>query len=130
MSEKLGPVTFGKTEEHLFLGREIQQRDREYSEATAVLIDQEVRKFIETAENTASTIIKENIDKLRKVAEALLEREIMDGREVDEILGRTPSDVAPVQAPTPSRLSNSPAIQHSITGRISGGFFFNHRWWS
>ena len=101
MSEKLGPVTFGKTDEHLFLGREIQQRDREYSEATAVLIDQEVRKFIETAEHTATTIIKENIDKLRKIAEALLEREIMDGREVDEILGRVPNDTA-VESPTPS----------------------------
>jgi cell division protease FtsH len=46
MSERLGPVTFGKTEEHPFLGREIQQHSKEYSEATAVMIDEEVRKFI------------------------------------------------------------------------------------
>ncbi len=91
MSDKLGPVTFGKTEEHPFLGREIHQRDREFSEATAVVIDQEIRAFIERGEKTARDIITQHLDKLHKLAEALLEKEIIDGQEVDKIVG-APSD--------------------------------------
>jgi len=67
MSDRLGPVTFGKTEEHPFLGREIQQHSKEYSEATAEIIDEEVRKFIEGAERTATNIIRENLDSLHKL---------------------------------------------------------------
>ncbi|UCC45801.1 MAG: ATP-dependent zinc metalloprotease FtsH [Candidatus Zixiibacteriota bacterium] len=101
MSEELGPVTFGRTEEHVFLGREIQQH-ADYSESTAVLIDKEVRKFIEEAEQTARKILKDNLDKLHKLAGALLEREIIDSADVDEILGRTADDEAPASEPTPS----------------------------
>ncbi len=87
MSEEIGPVTFGKTEEHIFLGREMAQQ-KDFSEATAVLIDQEVRALIERAEDTANAILKENVEKLHALAAALLDREILDGREVDEIIGR------------------------------------------
>jgi cell division protease FtsH len=100
MSEKLGPITFGKTEEHIFLGREIAQH-ADYSEATAVLIDQEVRQFVERAEMTAKRIVTENVDKLHKLARALLEREIIDGREVDVIIGRISGDPQPAAAPVP-----------------------------
>jgi cell division protease FtsH len=102
MSDKLGPVTFGKTEEHIFLGREIAQH-ADYSEATAMIIDEEIRGFIDRAEQTAHRILSENMDNLHKVAAALLEREIIDGREVDEIIGRTPGGTpAPVVAPAPA----------------------------
>ncbi len=87
MSDKLGPATFGKTETHPFLGREFHQSGREYSESTAVLIDQEVRKFIEEAEDTAERILTHNLDKLQALSELLLEKEVMDSREVDEVLG-------------------------------------------
>jgi cell division protease FtsH len=101
MSEKLGPVTFGRTEEHIFLGREIQQH-QDYSEATAVLIDQEIKLLVETAESTAHKILEKNLDKLHDLAKALLEREIVDSREVDEIIGRSSGDAEPVEQPVPS----------------------------
>ena len=101
MSEKLGPVTFGKTEEHIFLGREIAQH-ADYSEATAVVIDSEIRGFVQKAEERAFKIIKENLEKLHNLAKALLEREIIDGREVDEIIGRTSGDVEPIISPMPT----------------------------
>ncbi len=100
MSEKLGAVTFGKTEEHIFLGREIAQHS-DYSEATAVLIDGEIRSFVDTAEDTARRILSEHLDKLHQLAKALLEREIVDGREVDEIIGRPLSGMQPVPIPAP-----------------------------
>lgn len=101
MSEKLGPVTFGKTEEHIFLGREIQQH-RDFSEATAIVIDEEVSRFIEAAEKTATDILTKNTDKLHALAKALLEREIIDSREVDEIIGRQPGSPEQVESPVPT----------------------------
>jgi len=101
MSDRLGPVTFGKTEEHIFLGREIAQHS-DYSESTALIIDQEIRAFVDAAEASARRILTENTDKLHSLAKALLEREIIDGREVDEIIGRTSGDVEPVPTPVPS----------------------------
>jgi cell division protease FtsH len=85
MSEKLGPLTFGKKEEEIFLGREIARR-RDYSEQTAIEIDQEVKAIIGRAEGRATELLNGNIDKLHKLAEVLLEREILDGEEIDKIL--------------------------------------------
>jgi cell division protease FtsH len=101
MSEKVGPVTFGKTEEHIFLGKEMSQA-KDYSEATAELIDQEIRVFIEQAEYAARKILKDNLDKLHLLAKALLEREILDSQEVDQIIGRGSSDSEPVEEPVPA----------------------------
>ncbi len=101
MSEMLGPVTFGKTEEHIFLGREIQQH-KDYSEATAVIIDQEVKRFIEDAEKIAKGILSKQVEKLHDLAKALLEREIMDSREVDEIIGRAHGSAEAVVRPVPT----------------------------
>ncbi len=100
MSDKLGPVTFGKTEEHIFLGKEMV-RQKDYSEDTAVQIDKEVAAFIKKAEDVAKGILQKNIDKLHDLAKALLEKEIIDGTEVDEIIGRPSGDVEPVKEPTP-----------------------------
>lgn len=85
MSERLGPVTFGKKEEEIFLGREIAKH-RDYSEQTAQEIDREVRSIIEKAEKKVEKLLSENIDKLHRLAEALLEREILDGEEIDMLL--------------------------------------------
>ncbi|MCH7948352.1 MAG: ATP-dependent zinc metalloprotease FtsH [candidate division Zixibacteria bacterium] len=98
MSDVLGPVTFGKTEEHIFLGREIQ-RPKEFSEATSEIIDKEIKKFIENAEKVAADIISKNIDKLHALAAALLEREIIDSKEVDEIIGRSSGDTKKAKEP-------------------------------
>jgi cell division protease FtsH len=89
MSEKLGPITFGKKSEEIFLGREIAQH-RDYSENTAILIDQEVRKIVQEAYECAHKLLNENVNTLHRMAKALLEREILDGEEVDQIIaGKT-----------------------------------------
>jgi cell division protease FtsH len=85
MSENLGPLSFGKTEEQIFLGREIAQH-RDYSEATAQKIDEEVRNIVNGAYDQASQLIRDNIDTLHSLAEALLERETLDGEEIDKIM--------------------------------------------
>ncbi|HEY2955517.1 MAG TPA: ATP-dependent metallopeptidase FtsH/Yme1/Tma family protein [Candidatus Eisenbacteria bacterium] len=85
MSDALGPLTFGKKEEMVFLGKEIATH-KDYSEQTAVLIDQEVRRIIETAYNNAQKVLRENVDKLHLLANTLLEREVLDGDEMDRVL--------------------------------------------
>ncbi|MBO8152633.1 MAG: ATP-dependent zinc metalloprotease FtsH [Candidatus Marinimicrobia bacterium] len=85
MSEKLGPLTFGKKGEEIFLGREIA-RHRDYSEETARLIDAEVKRFVEEAEEEASRILKEHMEALKKLAETLLEKEVLDGAEIKRIV--------------------------------------------
>ncbi len=85
MSERLGPLTFGGKKEEIFLGREISQR-RDYSEETARLIDAEVKETVERAEKRARELLEENIDLLHRVAGELLEKEIIDGNRLDQIL--------------------------------------------
>jgi cell division protease FtsH len=80
MSE-LGPLTFGKKEEQIFLGREINQH-RDYSEATAIKIDEEVKRMISKGYETAKGILAGNHDALVRIALALLEREVLDGNEI------------------------------------------------
>ena len=77
----LGPLTFGKKEEQIFLGREITQH-RDYSEDTAIKIDGEVRKLVNNGYETAKNILQGNPDTLQKIAAALLEREVLDASEV------------------------------------------------
>jgi len=85
MSDKLGPVTYGRKQDEIFIGRDfVQQRD--YSEKIAQEIDQEVRRIVKEAEKRAETILRGNMEKLKRLAEALLEREILDGHEIDLIL--------------------------------------------
>jgi cell division protease FtsH len=81
MSDRLGPLTFGKKEEAIFLGREIAQH-RDYSEATAVEIDGEVKSIVTTGYNTARNIVQSNGEALVRIAEALLEREVLDGEQI------------------------------------------------
>jgi cell division protease FtsH len=85
MSDLMGPLAFGKKEEEIFLGREIAQH-RDYSERTAQMIDEEVKRIVLEATQRAAGIIKQNEDKLHAMANALLEREILDGDEIDAIL--------------------------------------------
>jgi cell division protease FtsH len=85
MSQKLGPLTFGKKEEQIFLGREIATH-RDYSEDTAKEIDEEVRGIVEEAERKATELLGANLDQLSLLAGALLEKEILDGDQIDRIL--------------------------------------------
>ncbi len=85
MSEKLGPMTFGKKEEQIFLGRDFTQQ-QDYSEATAVTIDSEVRRIITESHERAKKILTTNLELLHKVAKTLLERESLDGSEMDALV--------------------------------------------
>jgi len=89
MSDKLGPLTFGKNEEHIFLGREVA-RQKDYSEETALLIDGEIKRIVLEAASRAKQILQENIEKLHALARALLERETLDGEEIARILRTRP----------------------------------------
>src|SRR3954449_4232987 len=93
----LGPLTFGKKEEQIFLGREINQH-RDFSEETAMKIDQEVRRLIDESYKRAQDIIEKNRDGLIRMAEALLERETLDGAEIKLILEG--KDLPPLPPPT------------------------------
>jgi len=85
MSEQLGPLTFGQKEEQIFLGREIAQH-RDYSELTAQMIDQEVRRIVTESYRKTRELIEGNLEFLHKMANALLERETLTGEDIDEIM--------------------------------------------
>mgnify|MGYP001564159806 FL=1 len=85
MSEKLGPMTFGKKEEQIFLGRDFTQQ-QDYSDSTAVEIDAEVRRIILESYQRAKNILKNNLHLLHKIAEKLLEKEVLDGSEIDALV--------------------------------------------
>jgi len=93
----LGPLTFGKKEEQIFLGREINQH-RDFSEETAMKIDQEVRRFVDEGYQRAKGILENNRDTLVRMAEALLERETLDASEIKLIIEG--KDLPPLPPPT------------------------------
>jgi cell division protease FtsH len=86
MSDKIGPMTFSRGEEHPFLGRKLAE-EKTFSEEMAWLIDQEIAAIIRDAEGKAERIVAENRAKLDALASALLEEETLDGKRVDEVLG-------------------------------------------
>jgi len=98
MSE-LGPLSFGKREEQIFLGREIAQH-RDYSEATAIRIDEQVKKLVQMGYERARKIIEERSDALERIAYALLEREVLDGAEVTKLIEG--KKLASFQSPPPA----------------------------
>jgi cell division protease FtsH len=85
MSETLGPLSYAKGEEQVFLGREIVQH-RDYSESTAKKIDDEINKLVSTTYSSAKKVLSENLDVLHKLAELLLEKETVMGKELDELI--------------------------------------------
>jgi len=118
MSE-LGPLTFGKKEEQIFLGREIAQH-RDYSEDTAIKIDQEVRKLVNNGYSTAKQILSDNRETLEMIAKALIEREVLDANEIKLLVDG--QALPPVQPPS----KPDDGVQHVIKpelqpGRAKGG---------
>jgi cell division protease FtsH len=85
MSDKLGPLHFGKREAEVFLGRDFGDAGKEYSEQTAVEIDSEVRTIVTANYDRARKAVMDNLDKLKVLAEALLEYETVDGVEIDTL---------------------------------------------
>ena len=92
MSESMGPIAFGQKEEAIFLGREIAQH-RDYSEKTAIRIDEEVRHIVDEAYKTAKGILQEHEDLLHRISETLIEKETLDGKEIDAIIEATKPDL-------------------------------------
>jgi cell division protease FtsH len=97
MSDKMGPLTFGKSEEHIFLGREMS-RAKDYSEDTAILIDSEIKRIVTECASRARQMIEANLAKLHTLARALLERESLDGEEIARLLRVPPLQGAPTPA--------------------------------
>jgi cell division protease FtsH len=102
MSERMGPRTFGRREEMVFLGREISEQ-RNYSEKVAEEIDEEVRQIIDKAYHTAKTLLTDNRDRLEKLVQILLEEETIEGDPLIAILsGETPATKDEGSSPPPA----------------------------
>ncbi|HMP01684.1 MAG TPA: ATP-dependent zinc metalloprotease FtsH [Gemmatales bacterium] len=113
MSDKVGPVAYRVGEEHVFLGKEIQQ-SQDYSEGTAQLIDEEVRAILRRAEERAFAILSDHRHELDLLVEALLQREELNRDEIDELLrtGRLPlQEPASEPEPTPPSRTGSPTAE-------------------
>ena len=104
MSDKLGPRTFGKREELVFLGREISEQ-RDYSDKVAETIDDEVHALIDSAYDRAKALLVEHNDKLVALAKYLMEHETADAPDLEEILGKRPA----ADKPTPQPFIGTPA---------------------
>ncbi len=105
MSDALGPLSFGQKEEQIFLGKEFA-RHRDYSEQTALTVDQEIRRIVSENYEHARKVLQDNKDSLERIAEALLERETLDGPEIDALMqGR---ELPPLEKSPDSRESNKP----------------------
>jgi cell division protease FtsH len=88
MSEKIGPLTLRKREEEIFLGRDYLSKEKLYSEYTAKLIDDEIKNIIETCSQNVEKLLSENIKKLDALANKLIEKEVLEGKEIDEIVSQ------------------------------------------
>jgi cell division protease FtsH len=114
MSDAMGPLTFGKKEEQIFLGREIAQH-QDYSEDTALRIDQEVKRFVTGNYARAQNVLLEHKQKLLELADALLARETLDAEQVRRIASGLPVDdaattVVPPREPRVAREKERPSI--------------------
>ena len=94
MSERLGPMTFGSKEEQIFLGRDFTQQ-QQYSESTAIEIDSEIRRLILQSYERAKDLLKTHLSLLHRIAEKLLEKEILDGSEIDALAREFNGDGGP-----------------------------------
>jgi cell division protease FtsH len=102
MSQSMGPLTFGKKEEQIFLGREIAQH-QDYSEDTAIKIDQEVKGIVSMQYERAYAMLSEHRDALMRIAEALLTREVLDGDQVRRLAdGATAGELGQAVAAAPT----------------------------
>ena len=110
MSDSMGPLTFGKKEEQIFLGREIAQH-QDYSEDTALKIDHEVKRFVTQNYERSHLLLSEHKDKLVKIADALLANEVLDAEQVRRLAAGLPLEIAQPVTPRP------PAVQDEPEGR-------------
>ena len=122
MSERLGAVTFGHRQDQVFLGRDIG-RDKDYSEEVAAQIDSEIRQFIDEAYQGTVKLLQDNIDKLHLIAEALIERETLEGYEVQQLMEHgkiLPKQEKPVEPPKeePIPIESEPKAEGEETEEV------------
>jgi len=108
MSDELGPVTFGKKDEHIFLGREISQA-KDFSDETARVIDHAIKNLVFNAHNQARNLLTAHRAQLEALAQALLDQETLDSAEIDRILNsfQNPEEPAEISAPLPLGLQQA-----------------------
>ncbi|MGQ0792984.1 MAG: ATP-dependent zinc metalloprotease FtsH [Deltaproteobacteria bacterium] len=114
MSDKIGPVNFGKKEDQIFLGKELS-RHKDYSEATAVEIDREITKIINDSYSKAKSLLERDIDLLHRVAAALLEKEVLDSKELEDIV----KQAKPQTTPPPSSTWEGGGASGSLTPSVA-----------
>ena len=131
MSDKLGNIAFGTADKQVFLGRDFGH-DKDYSEETSRIIDGEVKKFVNDCYARATQLMTENLDKLQKLSKVLLEKEVLDGDEVRELLGMKskkppeeppPASETPTEPESPAGPEGSPVVSPTppVTPPNSGG---------
>ena len=121
MSEKLGPLSYDQGDEQIFLGREIAQH-RDYSDETARQIDEEISGLITSAYNRAQQVLEENIDILHKLAELLLEKETVMGKELDELIESLRPGIELSKPADEDELELEPELEEEQpSGKSSGG---------
>jgi cell division protease FtsH len=120
MSDELGPLTYGKREEQIFLGKEMT-RHKEYSEETAVKIDAEIKKLVMDCYHETKGLLSTHINTLHALATALLERETLDGKAIDDIIEGvvTPFRKPEVAPSEEDRASKTPDSLEKDTGKVS-----------
>lgn len=116
MSEKLGPLTYGQKEEQIFLGKELS-RHRDYSEQTAISIDSEISGVVTKSYEKARKIIEDNKDAMTRIAEALLERETLNAREIDGLIEGKPLPPLEEKKP-PTEEKPTPEIGQMDNGKV------------
>jgi len=119
MSEALGPLTYGKKEEQIFLGKEFN-RHQDYSEATALKIDAEIKRIVSEQYERAHKTLNEKRDALVRIAEALLEHEVLDAEQLTQILEGRPMDI---RLPRPVVPAPAPTREGKVDGERAGGIF-------
>jgi len=122
MSEKLGPLTFGKKEDHIFLGKEMTQR-RDFSEETAVEIDEEIKGIVVDNYQRARKLLTDNMDILHNLASALLEQESLDTVELERIVfggAGEPETTPPAAAASEGQREKAKGKDEKKPGRAKG----------
>jgi cell division protease FtsH len=104
MSDELGPLTFGRRQEQVFLGRDIAQ-DRNYSEAVAFSIDKEARRIIDDCYQKAKTVLEENMHNLHLIARTLMEKETLEAEDFETLLEQSNGNLKAVAAPVEVKMA-------------------------
>lgn len=119
MSEEMGPLSFGKREEQIFLGRDIAQH-RDYSEETAINIDKEVRRIVEDNYRRAEGILTQHLDILTRIAQGLLEKETLDLKDIDKIIEELNPDLM-AKIPKKEPPAHNKDLSQVDTASLDGG---------